>query len=294
LIFAVDFCRQARYRWEVMHLRAILLTVCFGTISIAATAAERITWLHPEFPPSYIASGELEGLGYIDLQLTVLQALLPEFAQDVVTAPLTRIWHELPRVDGLCFLGASKTEERLKLGLFSRRGILTPIIQLAMRAEQGERMRPYLDADGEVDLEKLKSASGLTGAFTATATYGQLIDAFIHAHDRTVTLNSYVELRQPFTLLERGRTDFIFVWPEQLTYFKRATHADFATVSFRVAGTTAAQPYYVACSNGPQGRKVIGRINQVLDQPEAWHMFVAPLRKWFPQADADRADRGEE
>ena len=236
----------------------------------------------------------MAGLGYIDLQLTVLQALLPEYTQDVVTAPLTRIWRELPRADGLCFLGASKTEERLKLGLFSKRGILTPIIQLAMRAEQGEKMRPYLNAEGEVDLEKLKSAQGLSGAFTATATYGQLIDDFIRAHDRSVAMNSYIELRQPFTLLEKARTDFIFVWPEQLTYFKRSTHTDFATVSFKVAGTTAAQPYYVACSNGPVGRKTIARIDAVLDDPAAWHMFVAPLRKWFPAVDADRADKGEE
>jgi uncharacterized protein (TIGR02285 family) len=276
-----------------MQIRTVLLSL-FLAISSAAQAGDHITWLHPEFPPSYIGSGDLVGQGYLDLQLTFLQDRLPGFTHGTVAAPLARIWHELPRGDGICFLGASPTRERLKVSLFSRRGILTPIIQLAMRAEDGERIRPYLDAAGEVDLDKLKTARELAGAYTDTATYGQKIDDFIHDGDRIVDLAKLVEMRHPFTLLEKGRTDFIFVWPEQLTYFKRSTHSDFPTVSFRVAGSSAAQPYYVACSKGMVGQKVIERINAVLDEPGAWHEFVMPLRSWFPPADYDRAELGKE
>ena len=275
-------------------LPALSVSLFLGLISAAVRADEHITWLHPEFPPSYIGSGEFTGQGYLDLQLIALQLRLPGFAHTTTAAPLARIWHELPHVDGVCFLGASPTEERLKVALFSRRGILTPIIQLAMREEGSERIRPYLNAEGEVDLEKLKSASELTGAYTDTATYGQIIDDFLHSQDHAVILSRVVEMRHPLTLLEKARTDFIFVWPEQLTYYKRSTHSDFPTVSFKVAGTTAAQPYYAACSRGPLGRKAIARIDAVLDEPTAWHEFVAPLKLWFPQADYDRAYRGEE
>jgi len=277
-----------------MQIRTVLLLVSLGLFSTATWAGEHITWLHPEFPPSYIESGEFAGQGYLDRQLAVLQAKLPGFTHSVVSAPLARIWHELPRVDGICFLGASPTEERLNVAFFSRRGILTPIIQLAVRADQSDRIRPYLDAEGEVDLDKLKFASDLVGAYTDTATYGQKIDDFIHAKDLTVGLNRVVEMRHPFTLLEKARTDFIFVWPEQLTYYKRSTHSDFTTASYKVAGTSAAQPYYVACSKGPVGDKAISRIDAVLAEPAAWHDFVAPLGTWFPPVDFDRADRGEE
>ena len=273
---------------------ALSLALSLGQMPANARDNEQITWLHPEFPPSYIGSGEFAGQGYLDLQLTALQLQLPGFAHNVTTAPLARIWHEIPHTDGVCFLGASPTEERLKVALFSERGILTPIIQLAMREEGSERIRPYLNAEGEVDLEKLKAAPDLTGAYTDTATYGQIIDDFLHSDDHKVPLNRVVEMRHPLTLLEKARTDFIFVWPEQLTYFKRSTHSDFATVSYKVAGTTAAQPYYIACSRGPQGRKAIARINAVLAEPDTWHAFVAPLKIWFPQADYDRAYRGEE
>lgn len=277
-----------------MQIRTVFLVLSLALLSAATRAGENITWLHPEFPPSYIEFGEFAGQGYLDRQLAVLQAKLPGFTHSVATAPLARVWHELPRADGFCFLGASPTEERLKLGLFSRKGILTPIIQLAVRAEESERIRPYLNAEGEVDLDKLKFAARLTGAYTDTATYGRIIDDFLRAKDHTVGLKGVVEMRHPFTLLEKGRTDFIFVWPEQLTYFKRSTHSDFATVSYKVSGTSAAQPYYVACSKGPMGEKVIARINAVLDDPVAWHEFVAPLKAWFPPVDFDRADRGEE
>lgn len=277
-----------------MKIRTIFVILSLGLLSAAAQAGEHVTWLHPEFPPSYIESGEFAGQGYLDQQLAVLQAKLPGFTHSVVSAPLARIWHELPRADGFCFLGASPTDERLKAALFSRRGILTPIIQLAVRAEESEHIRPYLNAGGEVDLGKLKSAARLTGAYTDTATYGQIIDDFIHAKDKAVGLKGVVEMRHPFTLLEKGRTDFIFVWPEQLTYFKRSTHSDFATVSYKVAGTSAAQPYYVACSKGAVGDKVVARIDAVLDDPAAWHDFVAPLKTWFPPVDFDRAYRGEE
>lgn len=277
-----------------MQIRTVLLSLSFGLLSAAARAGEHVTWLHPEFPPSYIESGEFAGQGYLDRQLAVLQAKLPGFTHSVVSAPLARIWHELPRADGFCFLGASPTEERLKAAFFSRRGILTPIIQLALRAEESARIRPYLNAEGEVDLGKLKRASELAGVYTDTATYGQIIDDFIQAKDRKVGLKGVVEMRHPFTLLEKARTDFIFVWPEQLTYFKRSTHSDFATSSYRVAGTSAAQPYYVACSKGPVGDKVISRIDAVLAEPAAWHDFVAPLKTWFPPVDFNRADRGEE
>lgn len=274
-----------------MALRGIFFAVLMGWAAVAAGAEEHITWLHPEFPPSYIASGEFAGQGYLDRQLAVLQAKLPGFAHSTVTAPLARIWHELPRTDGVCFLGASITPERLKLGLFSKRGIYTPIIQLAVRAEEAERFYPYLDADGQVELEKLKSAPDLEGAYTDTATYGPEIDAFLHAPDRTVTLNRVVEIHHPFTLLQKGRTDFIFIWPEQLTYLKRSTHSEFDTASFRIAGSSDAQPYYAACSRGPIGRKAIQKIDEVLADPAAWHEFVAPLRSWFPPIDFERADR---
>ena len=219
---------------------------------------------------------------------------MPGFAHTTIAAPLARIWHEMPRTDGICFLGASPTPERQKVALFSNKGILTPIIQLAMREENSGRIRPYLNAEGEVDLEKLKSATDLTGAYTDTATYGEIIDDFLHSGDHPVKLDRVVEMRHPLTLLEKGRTDFIFVWPEQLTYFKRSTHSDFATASYKVAGTTAAQPYFVACSKGPLGRKAIARINAMLDEPETWHAFVAPLKIWFPAVDYQRAYRGEE
>ena len=277
-----------------MLLRKILFAVSLGMISAAVEAGDHITWLHPEFPPSYIGSGEFAGQGYLDRQLAVLQTMLPGFTQSVVTAPLARIWHELPRADGFCFLGASITDERLKLGIFSKKGIYTPIIQLAVRTEQADRLRLYVNADGEVELDKLKSALDLEGAYTDTATYGPAIDAFIHAPDRAVTLTKVVEMRHPLTLLEKGRADFIFVWPEQLTYFKRSTHSDFATTNYRVSGTSDAQPYYVACSKGAVGQKVITRIDAVLAEPEAWHAFVAPLKTWFPPVDFDRADLATE
>jgi uncharacterized protein (TIGR02285 family) len=272
------------------HFRKILGAASIGLFSTAARA-DHITWLHPEFPPSYIASGEFAGLGYIDRQLAVLQTKLPGFTHSTVTAPLARIWHELPHADGYCFLGASITEERLELAQFSERGIDTPIIQLAMRTEEAERLRPYLDAAGEVELDKLKAATDLRGAYTDTATYGQAIDDFIHAADRAVDLERVVEMRHPFVLLQKARTDFIFVWPEQLTYFKRSTHSDFPTVSYKIAGSPDAQPYYVACSKGPVGQRAIARINAVLRDSDAWHEFVAPLRMWFPAADYERAYR---
>lgn len=271
-------------------LAALLGSVCFT----AAAAEDHVTWLHPEFPPSYIGSGEFAGRGYLDMQLLVLQTRLTGFTHSTDPAPLARIWHELPRTDGYCFLGASITEERLKLGLFSKKGIETPIIQLAVRAEDAGRIRPYLDTAGEVDLGRLKTASELEGAFTDTATYGPAIDDFLHAKDHAVALERVVEMRQPFTLLEKGRTDFIFVWPEQLTYYKRSTHSDFATTSFRIAGSSDAQPYYVACSKGPLGQKAIARIDALLADPEVWHEFVAPLKLWFPPVDYERAYRAVE
>jgi uncharacterized protein (TIGR02285 family) len=278
----------------VMPLRKIVFAVSIGLIAAAGEAGDHITWLHPEFPPSYIGSGEFAGQGYLDRQLAVLQTMLPGFTQSVVTAPLARIWHELPRADGFCFLGASVTEERLKLGIFSKRGIYTPIIQLAVRSEKAARLRPYLDAEGEVDLDKLKFARDLEGAYTDTATYGAVIDNFIHAPDRIVALTKVVEIHHPFTLLQKGRTDFIFIWPEQLTYLKRSTHSDLATTSYRVSGTSDAQPYYVACSKGAVGQKVIARINAILADPAAWHEFVAPLESWFPPVDFERADQATE
>lgn len=276
-----------------MQIR-LLIAAPAALIFSAAQAGERLTWLHPEFPPSYIASGEFSGLGYIDQQLALLQTKLPGFTQSVVNAPLTRIWHELGRADGFCFLGASKTEERLKIGIFSHRGIYTPIIQLAVRAEESGRLSPYLNEDGEVDLGKLKSASDLVGAYTDMATYGPAIDDFIHAPDRAVVLNKVVELRHPVALLQNGRTDFIFIWPEQLTYLKRSAHSDFATVSYRIAGMAEAQPYYAVCSKGAVGQKAIARIDAVLAEPSAWHEFVGPLKSWFPPPDFERADRAKE
>jgi uncharacterized protein (TIGR02285 family) len=277
-----------------MQSPKILLLAAMGLASAAVQANDHITWLHPEFPPSYIASGEFEGQGYLDRQLAVLQPMLPGFTQSVVTAPLARVWHELPRADGYCFLGASITDERLKLALFSKRGIYTPIIQLAVRSAEVERIRPYLDANGEVELDKLKAAPDLRGAYTDTATYGEAIDSFLHAPDHTVALEKVVEMRHPFTLLEKGRVDFIFVWPEQLTYYKRSAHNDFATTSFRIAGSSDAQPYYVACSKGPLGDRAIRRIDAVLAEPKAWHEFVAPLKIWFPPIDYERADTATE
>ena len=277
-----------------MPFRPLLFAVSLGLLALAARADEHITWLHPEFPPSYIGSGEFAGQGYLDQQLSVLQSKLAGFTHGVETAPLTRIWHELPRADGFCFLGASVTEERLRLGLFTRRGIETPIIELAVRAENAKRLQPYLNAQGEVKLDKLKFAFELEGAYTDTATYGETIDNFLHAKDRTLVMKRVVEIPHPLLLLQRDRTDFTFIWPEQLTYYKRSNHSEFATTSFKIAGTSDAQPYFVACSRGPIGQKAVQAIDAALAEPANWHDFVAPLKSWFPEADYDRVDRAIE
>lgn len=270
-------------------VRACFITACVSLILppclAAAAPAREISWMQTDLPPQFIADGELAGQGWSDQQMHGLFPQLPGFEHRTAQGSLSRIWYEMAHRDGVCFNGAGRSTERMTFAVYSHRAILVPAYRILVRTESLDRFRPYLDASGNVDLDRLAADGSLSGGYTAGREHFPAINHFIADDRRRARLETAVTTSQLFNLLHGRRVDFIISSPVETPYYRARFHLPDEFASLPVKGGVPSIRGYVVCSKGPLGREVIEKVDALLADEARWASYMEPLRRWLEPAD---------
>ncbi len=86
-------------------------------------------------------------------------------------------------------------------------------------------------------------------------------------------------------MLDKSRVDYAFGYVNELTYYRRV-HPDSAEmVAIPVAGQPRILYTHVACSDGPIGRRVIARIDELLSQMSLPPPYFEATGRWYDPDD---------
>jgi len=249
-----------------------------------AGAADQVTWISISQAPASIAEGPLAGQGADEVTGRMFARALTDFDWTLEVARPLRIQHEVEHRDGVCSHGFARLPERERIMIFSARAMAVPGYGMILRADRLPDFRPYLDASGAVDLDLLKGAR-LTGAYVAARPHFQALKAFIESAPEHPALVSSPDTVSLFRQLDGQRVDFLFGLRDETAYFAGLATIRSKLVSLPIAGTDHYGVAYVACSNGPVGRRAIAAIDAYLADDRHWTDFVSAWRRWLTPED---------
>ncbi len=95
----------------------------------------------------------------------------------------------------------------------------------------------------------------------------------------------------PLSLLDKERVDFVFGYYMETAYYRRAHQSSTEFTALPTIPEQMRQDAYVACSDGPRGRKVIAAVDALLASDAAMMAYVENLRGWYSPAEFEIAQK---
>ena len=261
-------------RWAVGLISLLAATMSF--------AKDNVTWLIQDFPPSFIIDGPWAGEGILDLELRYLIERMPDFNHVITVATVPRSWNQIAHGDANCLAAALKTDTRMNKAVWSRAVAVGLMPGLIIKSDQAPRFAAVRDASGAVDLNKLAARDDLHGAYQNGRSYGPTIDGYIQRNDR---MQGVQNPRQTFQMLGSGRIDYTFDFPFEGPYYRVETSVDVPTTTLPIIGEQRYVFAYVACSDGPVGRKVVGEVDEILGTATVQLPYFRRGARWYDPQD---------
>ncbi|MEJ6000211.1 TIGR02285 family protein [Paucibacter soli] len=249
-------------------------------------AAAEIRWYTFNLPPLYISAGALKGEGVIDQAL--LKQLIPalsEYQHHVEEVPLKRLELNLRQEAHACALGLLKNAERERELLFSEPFLVQLPPGVLVRRDAYEQFRPYLNAQGRLNLGRLMAEAEFTLGIAAGRSYGAAVDALLlpYRGQKQLFVSSAAQpTRSMLQMTKLGRLDLVASLPYEAAYLQAAEAEDSAGLRFL---PLQEQPElivgYAACAQGAAGTAAIRRINEVLARAEVREAIAAYYERWL-------------
>jgi uncharacterized protein (TIGR02285 family) len=269
---------MARRLANALAVALVLATSCAGH----ATAAERITWSVPDFPPFQILDGPAKGTGSFDGLLSLLIARLPQYEHDIVPMTFARREAEAKQGTDLCTPGIFRTPARESYMAFSTPALLHLDNRLVFRAERAPR---FVEGDA-VDLEKVLQSKDLVGGIAAGRSYAPNIDALIarySGHPNVVVRPWKAE--QFFQMLLANEVDYIILFPHEANFLAQRFDARDRIGIRAIAGTPPTIATAVSCTRTALGQRIIGDVDTVIAEAIHQPEYRALSERWYEDRD---------
>ena len=233
---------------------------------LAASAADTLIWLLRDLPPLTIFEGPRKGQGALDELLPRLIERLPEYRHQVLHVNRARGTQMLRESSFTCDPSLLWTPERATYVVFSRQAFAVPSNGVTIRRSQQEAMAPFI-VDGQFDLQAFLDTPGARVGATAERSYGPVIDERLkHADAHKLALHYGNDALGSLLQMQRlGRLEAVLGYSPEIRYhsLQQGIAADDLHF-YPIKGTASYQRTHIACSDTPQGRRAIERIDQVL------------------------------
>lgn len=254
----------------------------------AAQAKETITWATLHFPPWMILNGDSKGTGVWDALQAELVAKLPEYDHRMVEMKNVRYEELAKQQEKVCKVYYFKTPERESIFYYSHPSVVFLSNQVLMRSEKAKA----LGNPSSISLEQLVADSRFDGTFIDGRSYGKPIDEIILKNQGKAHLHSRVMDNQSlFEFLRLGRTDYILEFPAVRSFFELDLDIHPEVVNITIQEAIPYNVTYVTCVRNDWGKRIIGRVNQILKYyvPTRTHRVVT--LRWYQPEDQRRLSK---
>lgn len=232
-----------------------------------ALAQETMVWLLRELPPLTIFEGVQRNQGAMDKTLALLIKSLPQYDHVIQRVNRARAMQMLQEPGLRCDPTLLWSPERARFIAFSIPSVVTYSNGLIIRSVDRPQFTPFM-ADGEVDLNAVLHSGDLKVGTVAERSYGPFIDQLLkHApadvlapHYGNDAVTSLMQMEQ------RGRLQALIGYLIEALYLARQQGMSADEFTFLpIKGVEKYQFNHVGCSDNPDGRQAISRINPVLE-----------------------------
>ena len=267
---------------------ACLLMLAMGAAH--AEGGETIRWMLTGVPPKFVVDGPFRGQGYGEQQVAFLSQRLPQFEHKVELVTPARLWHEMQAERGICSIDIAYLPERDAWAVFSRRLTSIPTYRLLVMKEREPEFAEFLDAQGQVDLDRLGASERFTGIYVTGRHYMTEINAFIESPTRKMRIDSMSASTKIFEMVAGRRGDFSFANVTEMNYFNALNAAAPpgakalpVLTTLPIKSSSAQVHGHIACSRDPLGRQMMQAIDKLLDDDRTWAEFSAPEQRWLAE-----------
>lgn len=250
------------------YVRLLLVSTLLGGWSLSAQAEDTLTWLLRDLPPMTIFEGPQKNQGALDQLLPMLREHLPEYRHQVMHVNRARGIQMLRAQSLTCDPSLLWTPERAQYVVFSAQAFVTVSNGVTIQRSHQAAMAAYI-VEGQFDLQAfLKSHTARIGA-TAERSYGPAVDEQLkHADPHTLALHYGNDALGSLLQMQRlGRLEAVLGYPPEIRYHAQQQGiAAHDLLFFPIKGSAPYQRTHIACSNTPQGRQAMQRIDQALGE----------------------------
>ncbi|MDR9877635.1 TIGR02285 family protein [Pseudomonas allii] len=233
---------------------------------LPANAEDTLIWLLRDLPPLTIFEGPRKGQGALDQLLPKLIEHLPEYRHQVLHVNRARGTQMLREPTFTCDPSLLWTAERARYVVFSSQAFVVASNGITIRRSQQGAMAAYI-SQGQFDLQALLDAHKARVGATAERSYGPVIDAQLKQADtHSLALHYGNDALGSLLQMQRlGRLEAVLgYWPEIRYHAMQQGIASDDLSFYPIKGSAPYQRTHIGCSDTPQGRQAIKRIDQVL------------------------------
>nr|WP_256663596.1 MULTISPECIES: TIGR02285 family protein [unclassified Pseudomonas] len=237
-----------------------------GSWPVPASAEGTLIWLLRDLPPLTIFEGPSKGLGALDQLLPILIGHLPEYRHQVMHVNRARGMQMLREPTLTCDPSLLWTAERARYIVFSRQAFVVVSNGITIRQSQQDALAAFI-VDGQFDLQAFFAAPKARVGAIAERSYGPVIDERLKQADTHKLALHYGNdaLGSLLQMQRLGRLEAVLgYWPEIRYHAMQQGIATEDLSFYPIKGTAPYQRTYIGCSDTPQGREAMERINQVL------------------------------
>lgn len=253
-------------RYKRWLIQLCLTAMMAGGWSLSAQAEDTLIWLLRDLPPLTIFDGPGKDQGALDQLLPMLIEHLPQYRHQVLHVNRARGMQMLRESTFTCDPSLLWTPERAKYIVFSRQAFISVSNGITIRRSQQEAMTAFI-VDGQFDLQAFLDAHKARVGAIAERSYGPIIDERLRQADaQSLALHYGNDALGSLLQMQRlGRLEAVLgYWPEIRYHALRQGIAVDDLSFYPIKGSAPYQRTHIGCSDTPQGREAIERIDQAL------------------------------
>ncbi|MDG4718195.1 MULTISPECIES: transporter substrate-binding domain-containing protein [Thalassospira] len=264
-------------RFVFAFLLSLSCTAFPGTFNPAqATEKPTVNWALTPLPPAMLEqNGQIVGYG-VDI-LNWFASRLPDYTHVKQIVPLPRLMQTITAPGTFCNIGMNPTPERQKFLHFTDAVLPHLPVSLFTSPAREDQILPFVDEQGDVDLERMIAFGKLNGALRSQRSYGIKIDTILRRNANNTAI-SYIGNDANFLqLIALGRLDWTLYLPAEAEFHRRAQLPDDTFTSWHVAGNDQLMPASIACSKTETGDAIVSAINSLVkENPDMpWTAFYS-------------------
>ncbi|WP_027721919.1 TIGR02285 family protein [Maridesulfovibrio zosterae] len=274
------------------HLNIFILIITCFFIQSAYAEDDNIYWYHADFPPGSILTGVYAGQGHSNYLERYLKKRMPEYNHSDRSGNYGRILKQLAETNGCC-VTLIKTPEREKFIEYSNPVMLflsAGLLILKSRLPEFER---FMTDGGFISIEKILKNSNMKIGISKGRRYGGSADKLIDQY----TGSNKIIIHYKRDLLEhlmksvqsQKAVDCTLGFASEMLWLVSKGKIEDKFTFIPVLEIPKYTPIYAGCSKNEWGKKVIKKINAIIDG-KCNEEYKRRYQKFIPKEEIARHD----